>query len=135
MKLKSLMKAALFLGALFCVTHANALDAKVVVTTHTPTASATDYSNGSYPNITGNLYLRQLILGNAGATAQDVTVYDTCTSSTAASIAMVINLPASIGTVSVPAHAPWLPQIFRLTSPCITKSSASSVVNATFFYE
>jgi hypothetical protein len=138
---KFLLRAALLSAAIFSVSAliggqtAHAKDYTVTVTTYVPTGSAGEFTSGGYPNITGGAYIRQIAIANAGATAQTISVYDTCTSSTAATLAGVFDVPATIGTYWAPSGNTFLPQIFKLTNPCITKSSTSSVVQATFFYE
>jgi hypothetical protein len=103
----------------------------VALTTYVPTASATDFGLGSYPNITGGAYPMKLIIANAGATAQDVSVYDTCTSSTAATLAGVVSLSAAIQTVQVDIPR----RTMKLTSPCFIKSATGSTVHLTILYE
>jgi len=110
---------------------AKAADYTVTLTTYVPTGSAAEFSAGSYPNISGGASLRLIVLANAGATAQDVSIYDTCTSSTAATLAGTISLPGAIGTTVI--EVPW--RTYKLTSPCFNKSATGSVVKATLLYE
>lgn len=135
---ESLKKVALgvaVLGVLVIgANRAEARDFTIALSTYVPTASAGEFTLGTNPDIAGGVRVRQVILANGGATAQDVSIYDTCTSSTAATLAGVISVPASIGTEYVP-PTPVIQGLWTLTNPCFTKSSTSSVVHATLLYE
>lgn len=113
---------------------AHATSYTVALSTIVPTASAADYTAGSYPNVTGSMYVRQSIVTNSSATAQRITVYNNCTSSTSATIALQFDIPATIGAYSLTPN--WiLPQVFPLTSPCIIRSSTTGFTNLDLFYE
>lgn len=107
----------------------------VALTTVPVNASVAEYSS-QYPNITGALFVRKIIFSNsAPATAQTLSVYDTCTSTTAAAL----KFQTYLGTTSMVTQAvqsfDFLPQSFKLTTPCFKKSSTSSTVDMTVFYE
>lgn len=122
------------MGAMPIAAHANSYT--VALTTYVPTASAADYTLGAYPNIANSLYLRQLVIANNSATAQDITVYNNCTSSAAADTVMFhVSLPATIGTYYFPSGNVILPNGLTLTNPCIARSATTGTTWATFLYE
>ncbi len=125
---KSLALAAVLAGVAGL---AKAADYTVALTTYVPTASATDFGLGAYPNISGTAHPAKLLIANAGATAQDVSIYDTCTSSTAATLAGMVSLSAAIQTAEIE-----LPRrLMKLSSPCFIKSATGSAVRLTVIYE
>lgn len=126
------LAASALLASAIAPQKAQALDYTVALTTYVPTASATDYGLGSYPNISGNLYVRDLWIANAGATAQDISIYDSCTSSMTAVLVGKFSLAAAIGTVNI---GQFLPKSLLLTSPCFTKSATASSVQLNVYYE
>lgn len=128
--MKKILLLAIFMFGLVGLSFAGT-DYTVTLSTHNPTSGATDFTNGSYPNISGQVQIDKIIFTNAGATAQAITIYDTCTSSSAATAAFQIDLPAAIGHVEVdyPYH-----NLLTLTSPGIRKSDAGSAVNVNIQY-
>lgn len=126
--------ASAFLASAISPQKSHAVSYTVAVTTYVPTDS-TNYTQGAYPNISGNLYLRQLVLSNNSATAQTITVYTTCTSTSAAAVAFKVDLPATIGTYYFPSGNVVLPKDLPLASPCITRSATTGITQATFLYE
>lgn len=108
----------------------------VAATTYAANGSVADYTLGAYPNISGNLYVRKLVITNSTATvAQTVSIYDTCTSTTAASLKFKSYSGAASMVNPAVQVFDFLPQSFRLTSPCFNKSSTTSDINITVFYE
>ena len=126
------LAASALLASAIAPQKAQALDYTVVLTTYVPTASAGDYVLGAYPNISDNLYVRDLWIANQGATAQDISVYDNCTSSMTAVLVGKFSLAAAIGTVHI---GQFLPKSLLLTNPCFVKSSTSSVTVLNVYYE
>lgn len=122
-------------GFLFLARPVNAADYTVDLTTFTPTASAASFTQGSFPNVSGGVNVRHLIVSNDSATAQTITVYDVCTSSTAATVAAKFDLPATIGTYQFPPYGEFLPREFKLTNPCVIRSSTTGTVTLDLFYE
>ena len=135
--LKSILIAVFIMAAFSLCTQvlpvAMAADYTLALTTNTPTGSATLFTNGAFPNITGGAYIRGLIIANRGDALQEISVYDTCTSSTAASLAGMIVVGSSttvtLGADQIPA------QIWKLTNPGFIKSSTSSTVQITVLYQ
>jgi hypothetical protein len=103
----------------------------VTIPSHTVTGTVGDFTLGAFPQITGGAYVQEIIIANAGATAQDVEIYTTATSTTTATLVTTISLPAAIGTYSysMPTGTP-----LKLRNVAIRKSSASSVVKGTLIY-
>jgi len=108
-------------------------DYTVALSTHNPTAGATDFTNGGYPNIAGGVKIDKIILTNGilNTVAQVITIYDTCTSSITATAAQTYDLAASTGpvTVNYSAHNPLI-----LRNMGMKKSSATSAVNVNIQY-
>lgn len=130
--MKRLLLGAAVVFGLFAavVSKVYSADYDVALTTYVPTASATDFGLGSYPNIARPVKIKQIILANYGADQlQTVTIYDNATSSTAATVAGKITIGSST-TVSVPISGVW-----DLYKPAFNKSSTSSTVHATIIYE
>ena len=107
----------------------------VALTTVPQNGTVTEFA-ANYPNISGGVYVRKIVVSNSTATvAQTISVYDTCTSTSAASLKFQTYSGAA--SMVTPAYQvfDFLPQSFRLTSPCFKKSSTGSVVDFTVFYE
>lgn len=129
--MKKLIKGILF-GAfvVLAATKAQAADYTLDLTTNVPNASLTEYNTGSYPNRSGGLQVRQIILANSGATVQTVSVWDTATSTTAATLAAKFVVPTT-GTYVYEFPA----ATFRLTSPSFNKSATGSSVQLNLIYQ
>lgn len=104
----------------------------MTVTTNTPTGSATLFTNGGYPNISGGAFLDTLVItGVAAGTTQTVTLYDLCTSSMVATAKMPI---IYTGTATV--VVPFPTARYKMTNPCIAvDGTAAPNTKATFIYE
>lgn len=111
----------------------------VNLTTYVPSgALAGSYTLGAFPNITGNLYVRKIIVSASTSTViQTITAYDLCAATTTAAV----DLKFYLGTVNASNYAVpnveynFLPQSWKLTSPCFIKSDTGSSVQLTVFYE
>lgn len=127
--------ASLFIASGVAPQAAHATSYTVALTTYVPTASVGDYALGAYPNVTGTIYARQVIVTNNNATAQRITAYTNCTSSTSAdTVAFIMDIPATIGTYSLTPN--WiLPQALPLVNPCFNRSSTTGVTNLDLLYE
>lgn len=112
---------------------ARSADYTVTLTTYVPTASAADFTLGAYPNITSTVQVRGLFLANGG-NAETVRIYDTCTSSLTATLAMTIIIPSS-STWPSGAGQQFPARLFILTNPCINKVSTTNEVKATWIYD
>lgn len=108
-------------------------DYTVTLTTYVPTASSADFTLGAYPNITSTVQVRGLFLANGGA-AETVRLYDNCTSSTTAALAMTIIIPSS-STWPSGAGQQFPARLFILHNPCINKVSTANEVKATWIYD
>jgi hypothetical protein len=125
-KLGACLAAALVL-ALASASPAKAASPYVVtLTTYVPTASATDFTLGAYPNVSGNVHIRKIVLANAGDALQTFSIYNNATSSTAATLKGRVVVPSS-STVSLD----FVLGGFTFTNPAFTKSSTSSTLTAT----
>ncbi len=133
--LVAVLAGSAFLASAFAPQKAVALDYTVAITTYVPTDGAAQFAQGAYPNIADNLYFRQLAVSNNSATAQTITVYDTCTSSMTATVAFKMDLPATIGTYWYPAYGELPRKVLQLSNPCITRSSTTGVTQGSFYYE
>ncbi len=107
----------------------------VALTTVPVNGTAGEFT-ANYPNVSGNLYVRKLIVANSTATtAQTISVYDTCTSTSTG----VLKLQFYSGFAGMIEPAlqtiDFLPQSLRLTSPCFKKSGTGSTVDLTVLYE
>jgi hypothetical protein len=112
-----------------------AADTDVAVSSAVPTASAGDYTANGGPVVSGNLFVRQFVIGNyLGASVQNVSIYDNCTASHTATLRMVIPVAASSTYTSV-LYPAGNPGGFQLASPCVSKTDANSTVNFTLIYQ
>jgi len=95
------------------------------------------YASGAFPNISGNLYVRKLVVSASTNTVnQTISIYTTCTSTTAATLAYKFYLNAvTAGPELNMVSQDFLPQRFKLANPCMNKSDTTSNVQATLFYE
>ncbi len=107
----------------------------VALTTVPANGTVSEYT-ANYPNISGNLYVRKIVVANSTATtAQTISVYDTCTSTTAATLKFQIYSGFAGAIAQAVQDIDFLPQSFRLSSPCFKKSATGSTVDVTVFYE
>lgn len=92
-----------------------------------------------WPNIIGDVQWRKLILSNSGNVFQEVTFYENCTSTTAASIFTVITLSSSStadNPVVIDFANKWTGYYEAECSNLgIMKSSTASDVDLTLFYK
>jgi len=129
--LLSLFLVASLLMVVFAIP-ALADDYTVVLTTYVPTASAGDFVLGAYPNIDNGAKIDMIVISNLGATAQTITFWDTCTSSTTASTCATFSIVATAGEeikIDYPYYNP-----LEVTNLGISKSATGSVVHANIQY-
>lgn len=134
--LKRLLFGSVLAIGLFTITQkAEAVDFQLALTTFSAVENVGHYySQSTYPSISGNILLRNVVLSNFGGFDQKVSIYDTCTSSSAARLALVVISKAS-DTAKVP-DTWFLPNVFQLSNPCLHKgTSDGGTVNATLLYE
>ncbi len=109
-------------------------DYTLALTTHNPTACLLDFTSGAYPNIAGGTKIDKIVWATNNSTvAQTLQIYDTCTSSTAATLAYTIyfdtNTDNQITEINFPYYNPLI-----LTSPGFNKSGTGSTVNVNVQY-
>lgn len=107
-------------------------DYTVALTTFVPTASAGDFVLGAYPNIDNGVRVDKIVISNLGATAQTITLWDTCTSSTTASTCATFSVVATAGEEIVIDYPYYNPLSVRNLG--ISKSATGSVVHANIQY-
>lgn len=112
---------------------ARGADYTVTLSTYNPLGSTAEYTAGAYPNISGTVQLRSLILANNGP-METVSLYDTCTSSTAATLAATFIVGSST-TYPASGGNQFPARLFILTSPCIKKSTTTTDLKATLIYD
>jgi hypothetical protein len=133
MKRFSLISAALVALALvsFGSRNAQSADYEVTLSTIVPTASVGEFTLSGAPQIANAAYIRSLTLSNYGsATTQQIDLYRTATSSTAATVEMTYVLLAST-TV----HLDFPARAYRLSNLYIKKSDTGSTAKAQIVYE
>jgi hypothetical protein len=107
----------------------------VALTTVPVNGTAGEFA-ANYPNVSGAMYVRKIIVANSTATtAQTISIYDTCTSTSAG--ALKLEFYSGFAGMIQPAlqEIDFLPQSFKLTSPCFKKSATGSTVDFTILYE
>lgn len=110
----------------------------VALTTFVPSGATLSgsYTLGAFPNITGNLYVRKLVVSASTNTViQTITAYDTCAATTTAAVDFKFYLGAASSSQLAPMEFDFLPQSWKLTSPCFIKNDTTSSVQLTVFYE
>lgn len=107
----------------------------VALTTVPANGTAAEFA-ANYPNISGNLYVRKIVVSNSTNTVtQTISIYDTCTSTTAATLKFQ-SYSGSSGMLEPAVQTfEFLPQSFKLSSPCFKKSGVTSTVDFEIFYE
>jgi hypothetical protein len=106
------------------------------VSTVTPNGSLNGsavFTAAGFPNVTGGAKLRKIVIDNLTSPSADrVTIWTTCTSSTTAVAKFNLVVPAST-TVTYD----FLPNNFNTTSPCVQKGivDLNAVMKATLVYE
>lgn len=139
--LKTLFILALVAGGFAAVQKSEAAGQKYYVAlTTVPTNGTAGEFAANYPNIStttaANLYIRKIIIANSTATTtQTISVFDTCTSTTAASLKLRIYTGAASQVQPDLRVFDFLPQSFKLSGACFNKSSTLSTVDMTVFYE
>lgn len=133
--LKNKMSLVALVAALFISAAVHAFDVNIAVSTvdaKGATNGANAFTAAGYPNITGTVNIRQIVSTNYGL-PQTISIYDTCTSSTAAVLAMKVVLPST----STNFGNELLPRVLRLTSPCVTRGNedGGGSANVTILYE
>ena len=119
--------------------HADGLKYYAALSTVPVNGTVSEFT-ANYPNIStttaANLYVRKIIITNSTSTvAQTISVYDTCTSTSAASLKLKTYLGAASQVVQAVQEFDFLPRSFKLSGACFNKSSVTSDVNLTVFYE
>lgn len=131
---------ALFLGVSAAVVFA-ASPLEVTVSTVIPNGSvngAAAFTAAGYPNISAStVRIRKIFISNDGA-AERVTVWKTCTSSTAATAVwdgiVSSSITANVGEGNL--NVDWLPNAMNVAAPCIHKGlNGSGTVKAHIIYE
>ena len=135
---KVLLLGLLALGIGFVAQPAMAAGSKyyVALTTYGAKGDVGGFTLGGYPNISGNLYVRKIVISNSTPTVASVlSIYDTCTTTTAATLKFRTYLGAASMVSPAVKEFDFLPQSFRLTSPCVNKDTLTNDVHVTIFYE
>lgn len=107
-----------------------------IALTTVPVNGTTAEFAANYPNVSGAMYVRKIIVANSTATtAQTISVYDTCTSTSAG--ALKLQFYSGFAGMIEPAlqTIDFLPRSLKLTSPCFKKSGTGSTVDFTVLYE
>lgn len=138
----SLLGLVLFSSAVFA-----ASPFIVTVSSVVPNGSANgsaQFTAAGYPSYTGTLSVRKINLAytTTSATAQTeyVELWDTCTSSTAATLKWrgVVQSTITLGGTGPYLNTDIAPRLMTLTSPCFTRSAndiTNGTIKATLFYE
>lgn len=137
------LKSLLFVGAMLCAltvaprwAMAASSPFTVTVGTVVPNGSvngAAAFTASSYPNYTGTLSVRKITVANTSSpTAEQIQLWDVCTSSTVATLKWT-GVVAASSTLNVDIT----PRLMNMTSPCFSKGTFDStdVIKATLWYE
>ncbi len=134
-KLALLVSVLMFTG-LVSVGVSRADDFTLTLSTINPTSSVADYGAGTFPTVSDKMWLRFITIAQSSTTVQTITIYDTCSSSSAATVAYTAYIPATIGNYSIPKDGLFPARLFNLEDMCITKSVAgNAAAQANIFYQ
>ena len=104
-----------------------AADYTCTLSTYNVKGTTSEFALGAYPQIADGVIVDKLVFSNSGTTLQTISIYDTATSTSAASLSQIFILPSSatatITIIDYPGHNP-----LKLRNMSVNKSSTATDV-------
>ena len=104
-----------------------AADYTCTLSTYNVKGTTSEFALGAYPQIVDGVIVDKLVFSNSGTTLQTISIYDTATSISAASLSAKFILPSSatatITIIDYPRHNP-----LKLRNMAVNKSSTATDV-------
>jgi len=126
--MKKIMGFLLMLFVIVCLANLSfADDYTCTLSTYNVTGTTSEFALGAYPQIADGVIVDKLVFSNSGTTLQTISIYDTATSISAASLSQTFILPSSatatITIIDYPGHNP-----LKLRNMSVNKSSTATDV-------